>query len=472
MSQPFPLDPFFSGNYAPISFEADSFDLPLRGELPKELAGTLYRNGPNPQFAPRDSNHHWFIGDGMIHAFHIADGRVSYRNRWVRTPKWELEHKAHRALFGSWGNPATTDPSVQRKDGGVANTNIVWHGGKLFALEEGHRPFSLDPTTLAAQGYWDFQGAFPGARFTAHPKIDPETGEMIFFAYSANGRFSASLGYGVIDRSGKLTRYDLFDAPYASMVHDFMVTRNCVLFPVLPLTGSMQRALSGKPAYAWESDKRSYVGVLKRNADVSSIRWFECDPCYVFHPMNAYEDGDRIVGDVMQYDAAPLFPDPDGRPGDPTKAVAYLTRWTFDLNANTNGFKREPIDDLAGEFPRFDERSAGLSYRHGFFAASSDSRFVDQFDTLAHMDLKTNKRTVYQFPKGDVVSEPIFIPRNTDAREGDGYLLATIYRGAEKRSDLAVFDTVSLETGPIALAELSHRVPFGFHGNWRADVGN
>jgi carotenoid cleavage dioxygenase-like enzyme len=262
-------------------------------------------------------------------------------------------------------------------------------------------------------------------------------------------------------------RHDLFDAPYASMVHDFMVTRNYVLFPVLPLTGSMQRAVSGKPAYAWEADKRSYVGVLKRNADVSTIRWFECDPCYVFHPMNAYEEDDRIVGDVMQYDAAPLFPDPDGRPGDPTKAVAYLTRWTFDLNANTNAFKRKQIDDLAGEFPRFDERSAGLSYRHGYFAASSDSRFVDQFDTLAHMDLRTNKRTAYQLPKGDVVSEPIFIPRNTDAREADGYLLATIYRGAEKRSDLAVFDTVSLEAGPIALAELSHRVPFGFHGNWR-----
>jgi carotenoid cleavage dioxygenase-like enzyme len=153
MSQPFPTDPFFCGNYAPLSFEADAPDLPVRGELPKDLAGTLYRNGPNPQFAPRDHDHHWFIGDGMIHAFHIADGRVGYRNRWVRTPKWELEHQAHQALFGSWGNPATTDPSAQGKDGGVANTNIVWHAGKLFALEEGHRPFALDPETLAAHGY-------------------------------------------------------------------------------------------------------------------------------------------------------------------------------------------------------------------------------------------------------------------------------------------------------------------------------
>jgi carotenoid cleavage dioxygenase-like enzyme len=467
MSLPFPAAPFFSGNFAPISFEADAPDLPLRGELPKDLAGTLYRNGPNPQFAPRDANHHWFIGDGMIHAFHVEDGRVAYRNRWVRTPKWELENAAHKSLFGAWGNPMTTDPSVQGKDSGVANTNIVWHAGKLFALEEGHRPFALDPETLAAKGYCDFDGAFTGARFTAHPKIDPETGEMIFFAYSASGWFSNSLAYGVIDKTGKLVRYDVFDAPYASMVHDFMVTRNYVLFPVLPLTGSMQRAMSGKPAYAWEADKRSYVGVMKRNAAVSSVRWFECDPCYVFHPMNAYEDGDKIVGDVMQYDAAPLFPDPNGRPGDPDKATANLTRWTFDLSANSNGFARERIDDLAGEFPRFDERFSGLDYRTGYFAGTSNRSLFDHFDILAQVDLKTNKRASYQLPPGDAISEPIFVARSDGAAEGEGYLVATIYRGGENRSDLAVFDARAIEQGPLALAELSHRVPFGFHGNWR-----
>jgi carotenoid cleavage dioxygenase len=467
MSEPFPAAPFFSGNFAPVSFEADAPDLPVHGELPKDLAGTLYRNGPNPQFAPRDQNHHWFIGDGMIHAFHVEDGRVAYRNRWVRTPKWELEYAAHKSLFGAWGNPATTDRSVVGKDSGVANTNIVWHAGKLFALEEAHRPFALDPQTLAAKGYCDFDGALAGTRFTAHPKIDPETGEMVFFAYSASGHFSTTLAYGVIDKSGRLTRYDVFEAPYASMVHDFMVTRNYVLFPVLPLTGSMQRAMSGKPAYAWEADKRSYVGVMKRNAAVSSVRWFECDPCYVFHPMNAYEDGDKIVGDVMQYDAAPLFPDPNGRPGDPAKATANLTRWTFDLSANSNGFKRESIDDLAGEFPRFDERFSGRDYRSGYFAASSDRKLFDHFDTLAHLDLKTSKRSSYQLPHGDAISEPIFVPRNGASAEGDGYLLATIFRGAENRSDLAVFDATALDRGPIALAELSHRVPFGFHGNWR-----
>jgi carotenoid cleavage dioxygenase len=469
MSLPFPDNPFFSGNYAPISFEADAPDLPVRGALPRDLSGTLYRNGPNPQFAPRDQNHHWFIGDGMIHAFHIGEGRASYRNRWVRTPKWELEHEARQALFGSWGAPATSDPAVLGKDNGVANTNVVWHAGRLFALEEGHRPFALDPVTLGAQGYWDFHGAFTGARFTAHPKIDPETGEMVFFAYSANGHFSPTLGYGVIDKAGKLARFDLFDAPYSSMVHDFMVTRNYVLFPILPLTGSMQRALSGKPAFAWEPSKRAYVGVMKRDAEVSSVRWFECDPCFVFHPMNAFEDGASIVGDVMQYEAAPLFPDPDGRRGDPQKAIANLTRWTFDLTANTNSFKRERIDDLPGEFPRLDERRAGLDYRYGFFAASSDRRVDAYFDTLARIDLKTTTRSTYRLPQGDAVSEPVFVPRGAASSEDDGYLMATIYRGAEKRSDLAIFDAAALEQGPIALAELSHRVPFGFHGAWRPD---
>lgn len=147
--------------------------------------------------------------------------------------------------------------------------------------------------------------------------------------------------------------------------------------------------------------------------------------------------------------------------------VANLTRWTFDLTANTNGFKREQIDELAAEFPRFDERLAGLDYRDGYFAASGDRKALDTFDTLAHIDLKINKRTAYQLPKGDCVSEPIFVSRTAQSDEGDGYLLATIYRGAENRSDLAVFDAAAVERGPIAVAELSHRVPFGFHGNWR-----
>src|SRR5579875_1805031 len=162
-------NPYLRGNFGPLDAE-DDFELVGMGELPKALHGALYRIGPNPQFSPRDENYHWFLGDGMVHAFHLEDGRARYLNRWVRTPKWETENAAGKALFGSWGNPMTTDASVLGHEGGVANTNIVWHGGQLLALEEAHQPFAVDRKTLspANGGYQAFGGALL-PRFTAHP---------------------------------------------------------------------------------------------------------------------------------------------------------------------------------------------------------------------------------------------------------------------------------------------------------------
>lgn len=467
MSQPFPPNPYLSGNFAPILMECDAPDLPILGALPKELRGTLYRNGPNPQYAPRDERYHWFLGDGMIHAFRIEEGRVAYRNRWVRTTKFQRERAAGRALYGSWGNPATTDPSVAGTDsGGVANTNIVAHARRLLALEEAHLPVELDALSLETQGYCDFAGKLKG-RFTAHPKIDPETGEMVFFGYSIDGPFTRAMLYGVVDRTGALTRLDRFDAPYSSMVHDFMVTRDYVIFPILPLTGSMERATQGKPGYAWEPAKGAYLGVMRRDGSVADIRWFAGDPCYAFHPMNAWEEGSRIVLDIMQYPAAPLFPLPDGTPGDPAKADAYLCRWSLDLAGNSNRFESERIDDLRGEFPRIDDRFAMAPYRHGYYAAiARSSGHGAKYDSLAHLDHSSGRRTLYTLPEGDGFSEPVFVPRAANAAEGDGWLLATAYRGAEKRSDLLVFEAGALADGPIATAQLSHRVPFGFHGNW------
>jgi len=466
VANPFPDDPVFKGNYAPIVMECEATDLPVIGELPKELAGTLYRNGPNPQYAPRDRQHHWFIGDGMVHAFHIEDGKVGYRNRWVRTPKWQAEHQAGRALFGSFGNPMTTDPSVLGQDDGVANTNIVWHGRRLMALEEAHRPFALDPTTLASLGYCDLDPRL--GRFTAHPKIDPVTGELVFFAYSAGGPLTLTMAFGTIDVGGRLTRFETFRAPYSSMVHDFIVTREHVLFPVLPLTGSMERAKSGKPVFAWEPQKGSHVGVMRRDGTAAAMRWFHSEACYVFHVLNAWDEKACIIADVMQYEAAPLFPSADGKPGDPDKTQAHLCRWSFDLSSNSDAFTRQYIDDLSAEFPRLDERFAGSPNRHGYYACrkNGDSG-AEMFDCLAHIDLAAGRRTLHELPRGDAISEPIFVPRGRDAAEGDGRLLAVAYRGPERRSDLLIFDAQALDRAPIATVGLSHRIPFGFHGNWK-----
>ena len=453
------INPFLRGAYAPVRSE-DDFELEVRGEIPAELRGVLYRNGPNPQFEPRDPNHHWFLGDGMIHAFHIADGKVHYRNRYVRTPKWELEHAAGRSLFGAWGNPMTTDPSAIGHDAGVANTNIVWHAGHLLALEEGHPPFELEAGSLKSLGYRPY-----GGRVTAHPKLYPKTGEMVWFAYSSGPMpMNTQVSYGVTDASGQVVRRDEFEAPYCSMIHDFLVTDAHVLFPVLPLTGSLERAMSGKPAYAWEPQKGAFVGVMRRDADVSAIRWFNAPACYVFHPMNAWEEGDRIVADVMRYDQAPLFPLADGTAG--MAVGARLVRWTFDLAGASDAIREEPLDDLEGEFPRFDERFAGLKYRHGWIAADTAGTRAVRLNSIAHLDLATGKRSLWELPPGDLISEPVFTPRAADAPEGEGWLTAVAWRATEDRSDLLVFDAQDVAAGPIAQAAVPRRVPLGFHGNW------
>ncbi len=454
------ISPYLSGNFAPLRSE-DDFELKVTGQLPPDLRGALYRIGANPQFEPRDPNYHWFSGDGMVHGFYLDEGRASYRNRYVRTPKWELEHAAGRSLFGTFGNPMTTAPEALGKDGGVANTNIVFHAGKLMALEEGHMPFQMDPASLATLGYVeDYRG-----RVTAHPKIDPETGEMIWFAYGVGDMpFSRTLSYGVTDASGKVVRRDDFEAPFSAMVHDFLVTRNYVLFPILPLTMSLERAMSGRPPLAWEPEVGAYVGVMRRDADVSTIRWFNIDPCYVFHPMNAWEADGKLFADVFRYDVAPLFPRADG--GAPGRAAANLFRWTFDLSGATDAIAEQQLDDLDGEFPRFDERHSGLSYRHGWFAGDSRNGSAVKFNTIAHVDLATGKRNEHRLGEGDLTSEPVFVPRTADSDEGDGWLTAVVWRAQDNHSELLVFNALDIAHGPIATAAVPRRVPFGFHGNW------
>ena len=464
MAQPMPKHPNLVGGFAPIQMECDAPDLVIEGEVPADLSGTFFRNGPNPQFAPR-GGHHWFAGDGMLHAFHIENGRVGYKNRWARTKKFELERAAGRALFSAF-NPMDADPSVVGVEtDGLANTNIVWHGGRLLALEEGHAPFEFDPGSLASKGAWDFGGRLEGP-MTAHPKIDPETGEMLFFGYSTSGPMSKGMSFHVVSAEGELTESQVFDAPYSSMVHDFMVTQNYVLFPIMPLSGSLDRAMRGGPAFAWEPELGTYLGVLKRGESVDKIRWFEGSPSYVFHPMNAFEQDGKLICDVCEYPEAPLFPRPDGSMGDPSKANAKLHRWTLDVDGDTNTYKSEPLDDRFSEFPRLDERRAGLSYRHGYFACQGGEKSATQnFSAIAHIDHELDRVAVCDFGGHMGTSEPIFVANGET--EGEGYLLANLYDAREDKSQLVILDAQNVGDGPIARAFLDHRVPFGFHGNWR-----
>jgi carotenoid cleavage dioxygenase len=462
--------PFLTGNFAPVRSEQDFTGLPVIGSLPKALAGSLYRVGPNPQFDPRDAFYHWFAGDGMVHLFRLEDGKVAYRNRWMRTPKWQLENQAGQALFGTFGNPATSDPSVIGRSTGTANTNIVFHGGRLFALEESHQPFEFDPLTLESKGYQSFGGVV-SSRFTAHPKPDPDTGELHFFAYSAGGPGTTEMHYGTLDKACQVTRMESFQAPYASMVHDFVATGAHLLFPVTPLTSSMQRIMQGKPMFAWEADRTVHIGVLPKGADAAAMRWLHTDACHVFHFMNAWEAEGRITVYAMEAEMAPGMPHADGRPGEPERSAARLSRWTIDLGSQTGDIERSIIDDVPAEFPRIDERYTGRRNRYGWYVCHADGTIRNEvenalYGTLTCHDFTTRRRQRFSLPEGDVLSEPVFAPRHAAAEEGDGWILVTAWRRGEQRSDLLVFNATDIEAGPIAVVRLPCRIPFGFHGAW------
>jgi carotenoid cleavage dioxygenase len=444
------------GNLAPVREEAD-LELKVLGKIPDGLRGAFYRNGPNPQFDP-GANYHPFLGDGMIHGFWLSGQSAHYRNRYVRTPRWLAEHAAGRPLFGGLGLPH--DPSVDGIDSGGANTHVVFHAGKLLALQELSNPFQMDPATLASMGWLE-----TGGRFTAHPKIDAHSGEMLWFAYSAGSEpLNPFLDFGITDAAGRILRRDRFRAPFCSMVHDFMVTKNHVLFPVLPLTGNLARAQRGQAAFAWEPEKGAYLGVMRRDASVETVRWIGMDPVYAFHTLNAYEDGEQIHCDMMEYPRAPLFPNADGSEARSASARTY--RWSVNLADPSARVKRTQLDDLEGEFPRCDDRRMGQPYRHGWFAANLELDQTLGFDALAHIDLHSGARSLRRVTGGDSFGEPVFVPRSADAPEGDGWVIAIQYRAAENRSDLVILNAQDIGGAPEAVLQLPCRVPVGFHGSW------
>ncbi|MFN3512803.1 MAG: carotenoid oxygenase family protein [Phenylobacterium sp.] len=463
MAAPYPVDPLLSGPFAPIRMECDCADLILEGDLPRGLEGTLYRIGPNPQFAPRGA-YNPLQGDGMIHAFRLEGGRVSYRNRWVRTRQWSLEREAGRALFAT-ADPRDHDPSVAGvRSQGAANTHIVAHAGRLLALEEGHPPIEIEADTLETRGPYDFGGRLPGP-MTAHPKFDPATGEMLFFANFPDRRFDGALSLYVADAAGEIVRAERVPGPYPALVHDFAVTESHVVFVVCPLILSLERLQAGAAPIAWEPERGAFVGVLPRAAAGSEVRWSPAPAGMAWHMLNAFEADGRIHIDLCQQ-AAPAFPKPDGTAAPEEELRQFLTRWTVDLRGDAPVAVRR-LSGTVCEYPRMDERRSGRSYRYGFVACLGGPGTGD----LAHrgigrFDHATGQMRIWTAGEGQAISEPVFTPRPGSSEEGDGYLLATIYDEPRRASCLAVFDAGQVETGPLARAWLDHRVPAGFHGSF------
>ncbi len=454
-------NPFLQGNFAPWRMEGCAPDLEITGELPSGLEGTFYRTGPNPAYEPI-GRYHWFDGDGMIHAISLRDGRASYRNRWVQSRGLADERRAGRATIPGLLEMKPTEAPVIKNTG---NTNIVWHAGKLLALMEACLPTQLRPDTLETIGEFDFRGRL-GSAMTAHPKMDPETGEMLFFGYSP---FPPYLQYHVADRSGALVKSEAIDLAWPSMIHDFAVTANHVVFLLCPIVFSFEDVKRRGGVFSWEPERGTRIGVMPRTGGNPDVRWFDTDACYVFHPLNAYEDGSTIVLDVARYPRLEFMAPREARE---TKwdddGAARLHRWRIDL-ASGGGVRSEALDDVACEFPRADERRLGRRHRFGYAAAAGPdqpSTRMPLFTSIRRFDLDRGTTAMHHFGSENGVGEPLFVPRTPDAAEDDGWVLVLAYDHARNASDLHVLDAADIARPPVATVHVPHRVPYGFHGNW------
>lgn len=477
MHRPFPDTPGFLGFNAPRRIEADVYDLEIEGVLPEALDGAFYRCGPDPRFAPIGGDDININGDGMVTQFRLKDGHADFRCRYVRTEKYELETAARRALFGVYRNPFTDDPSVALKDRTTANTNAVFHAGRLFAMKEDGLPYEIDPVTLDTRGRYDFGGRIESVTTSAHPKLDPVTGEMVTFGYEARGLATRDMSLQVIDASGDLVREEFLLAPYVSFQHDFAVTERHVVFALMPTTTDEQRMRDGGAHWAFDPSLPTEIGIMPRHGGAGDIRWFKAPAQGVGHILNAFSDGERVFVDlfISERNQFPFIENLDGSPFDREKATPRLTRWTFDLSSNDDGFAAQRLFPDFMEMPRTDDRYQMNAYRYGYCTAIDPARPLNVsgtiglgWNTLTRVDLASQQMDRWYVGDKTICQEPQFVPRRVDAPEGDGYLLSVLTRfdGAEPRTELAVLDAQHLAEGPLARIRIPFRLRGAVHGNW------
>jgi carotenoid cleavage dioxygenase len=475
---------YLEGNFAPVREEVTATDLDVTGSIPDHLDGRYLRNGPNPVVAPDPATYHWFLGSGMVHGVRLRDGKAEwYRNRWVRS----------RDVTKALGEPARPGPDPAGPDF-AANTNVIGHAGRMLAIvEAGFVPYELTGE-LDTVGPCDFDGTLPGG-YTAHPHRDPESGELHAVSYFFG--WGNQVRYSVTGSDGRVRRTVDVEVAGSPMMHDFSLTAEHVVIYDLPVTFDLdfvarsapgpfgrpsrwlasqfigKRRLPARMAaaamgsggdgfpYAWNPTYPARVGVMPRESDGSDVRWFDVEPCYVFHPLNAYDDGgDRIILDVVRHPQ--MFA--SDRQG-PNEGPPTLDRWTVDLSAGK--VIEERLDDRGQEFPRIDERLTGHRHRFGYApAVGTDAGDIDLTGALLRHDLVAGRSEARSFGPTHRAGEFVFVPSGPDAAEDDGVLMGFVHDDLSDRTDLVLLDAGTLED--VARVHVPARIPYGFHGNWIA----
>jgi carotenoid cleavage dioxygenase len=447
---------------APTRFEADVYDCEVWGEIPSDIEGSFYRL--QCDFAYRPPENEWFTGfngDGHVSAFRFANGSVDYKSRYIKTDRLMTERKHRERLWGVYRNHLTDDLLVANVDRGAANTHLYWHGGKLLVLKEDALPYAIDPFSLETEGSWDFHGKWAATSMSAHPKIDPVTGEMIAYSYQAKGDLSDDIAVYTVNPQGHITNEVWLKSPYLGIIHDIAITQKYIVIPVISRTTSQERLESGEPMWVWDANLPTMVGLLPRDGDASDVRWFQGPARNTLHFLNAMDDGNRVVMDLPVSDTE--------------RSPSQIKRWSFDMNSRDDRFGEEVVSTANGVLARMDDRYLSLPYRYGFVGHNDPNRPFDAeraggpqrtTNTYVRYDLMSGRES--SFFVGDVQSlqESGFVPRKGSSEEGDGYVMGVASNFAEMSSELHIVDAQRMEEGAVAVVKLPFRLRGGTHVNW------
>ena len=371
-------------------------------------------------------------------------------------------------------NPFTDDPSVEGVDRTVANTTPIWHAGRLFMTKEDGRPIELNPRTLETLGEYDFGGKLRSQTMTAHVRIDPDTRTMYFYGYEAGGLATRDFAYGVVDAAGELVREQWFEAPYAAMMHDFVVTKNYAIFPFFPMKTDLERLKAGGPHWVWDFDEETVVGIMPRDGSVEEMRWFRGPPSITFHFMNAFDDD---AGVHMDFGISTMVPfpfmqrDSGLEPSLSHSKRSGIVRWSFDLNGQANSWSERPLAP-AGDFPAVADKDHmkpyAIGYYQGFDPANGPPQIAGPvgigFNTLYRVEIETGERRSYSAGPGTTLQEHVHIASAEPGHEG--YLLFVVDFHATLSSQAHILSAAHPEAGPIAKIHFPMRLRNQVHGSW------
>jgi len=454
-----------TGPFAPVLIEEILTDLPVVGEIPKDLNGVYLRNGPNPRFKPKGA-YHPFDGDGMIHAAQFKDGRVTYRNKWVRTEGWLADdaqgEETHWGIFSSLKGREDM-PIVD-----AANTDIIGHAGKAVATWYlAGKAHLIDPMTLDTVEAADYGAHGFGQGVSAHPKVDERTGEMMFFDYFDHAPFMA---YGVVDKHGNRVHHVPIELPGNRLPHDMGITENYSILHDLPVYHDEAALAAGRHKIRFNGSMPARFGVIPRYGKSDDIQWFKFSPCFLYHVINCWEEGDEVVMTACRF--MPVKND-DGTIDEvrTAKTIAHLGMnarlWRYRMNMKTGEGTEECLNpDHNCEFPSYNTAFTGRRSQYAYLVDHNPNTLhwmgVRKFNT----DTGESLSSWSDGPEQCWYSEPWFAAADKPRSEDHGYVITFMWNDASKEQELQIFDALDLSGGPVARVKMPHGIPVGFHACW------